>query len=156
MDGGPSVTSVPGSILSGGYDEAEEGCLSTGVHLQLLFQYYCRFGRSGTDHDIDTLDNAMYAKFMRDCPGLLRPGPQGQAEADLLFLKHKAKSLRRVSYWQVRGRLWAWGWLPLSRPRWAPRSLSLPSHPHPPTPPPPFPPHTVAGDPGRDGQPQVP
>ena len=38
MDGGPSVTSVPGSILSGGYDEAEEGCLSTGVHLQLLRQ----------------------------------------------------------------------------------------------------------------------
>jgi hypothetical protein len=104
MDGGPSVTSVPGSILSGGgYDEAEEGSLTTGVHLQLLFQYYCRFGRSGTDHDIDTLDNAMYAKFTRDCPGLLtRPGPLSQAEADLLFLKHKTKSLRRVSYWQVR------------------------------------------------------
>ena len=106
MDGGPSVASVPGSssVLSGGTAPEDEGAaapLTTGVHLQLLFQYYCRFGRSGTDHDIDTLDNAMYAKFTRDCPGLLAR-PLGAAECDLLFLKHKAKALRRATYGQVR------------------------------------------------------
>ena len=109
MDGGPSVISVPGSILSGGteHDEAFSesaagAALPTGVHLQLLFQDYCRFGRSGTDHDIDTLDNAMYAKFTRDCPGLLAR-PLSAADCDLLFVKHKAKPLRRITYGQVRG-----------------------------------------------------
>ena len=109
MDGGPSVVSVPGSILSGGtehdeaFSESAAGAsLPTGVHLQLLFQYYCRFGRSGTDHDIDTLDNAMYAKFTRDCPGLLTR-PLSAADCDLLFVKHKAKPLRRITYGQVRG-----------------------------------------------------
>jgi hypothetical protein len=76
--------------------------LDHSVHLQLLFQYYCRFGRSGTDHDIDTMDNAMYAKFTRDSPGLLQR-PFTAAEADLLFARLKTKSLRRITYGQVRG-----------------------------------------------------
>ena len=92
--GGDSVSNV--TLPSEGVDPPFE----TSMHLQLLFQYYCRFGRSGTDHDIETLDNAMYAKFTRDCPGLLQR-PLTVAEADLLFSKHKTKALRRITYVQV-------------------------------------------------------
>ena len=113
---GPSVVVIPTSphsvsraeSLYGGESQTLGGGVSSSpdldqsVHLQLLFQYYCRFGRSGTDHDIDTMDNAMYAKFTRDSPGLLQR-PFTAAEADLLFARLKTKSLRRITYGQVRG-----------------------------------------------------
>lgn len=75
--------------------------LDANVHLQLLFQYYCRFGRSGVDHDIDTMDIVMFAKFTRDCPDLLDKA-LNPTEADLIFVKAKTKAQRRVSYGQVR------------------------------------------------------
>ena len=93
--------SLYGGESIGNLTQTPEGdSLETSIHLQLLFQYYCRFGRSGTDHDIETLDNAMYAKFTRDCPGLLQR-PLTVAEADLLFSRMKTKALRRITYVQV-------------------------------------------------------
>ena len=96
-----SVFSGVGSVTEFGDVDESLPALDTSIHLQLLFQYYCRFGRSGVDHDIDTLDNSMYAKFARDCPGLLLK-PLNPAECDLLFVKHKSKTLRRINYGQVR------------------------------------------------------
>lgn len=126
---GPSVVVIPTSphsvsraeSLYGGDSQTLQNVssfsppdLDQAVHLQLLFQYYCRFGRSGTDHDIDTMDNAMYAKFTRDSPGLLQR-PFTAAEADLLFARLKTKSLRRITYGQVReekGEEVVGGWTP--------------------------------------------
>ena len=75
--------------------------LDPNMHLQLLFQYYCRFGRSGVDHDIDTLDIVMFAKFTRDCPDLLDKA-LNPTEVDLIFVKAKTKAQRRASYGQAR------------------------------------------------------
>jgi len=56
--------------------EEEEAALSapldTNTQLQLIFQYYCRFGRTGGSGDEqDTLDGANFAKLTRECPDLL-------------------------------------------------------------------------------------
>ena len=95
LSASPSLTiSAPAASASG-------GALETNVHLQLLFQYYCRFGRSGVDHDIDTMDCGMFAKFSRDCPDLLDRALNA-TEVDLLFVKAKSKAARRITYGQVR------------------------------------------------------
>lgn len=89
------------SVVSGEGDDAGSGQLDTSLQLQLLFQYYCRFGRTGRETEVETLDNVMWAKFCRDTPGLLdrRVTP---TEADLIFVKVKSKHSRRVDYNQVR------------------------------------------------------
>lgn len=90
------------SVVSGDVgNDVGGGQLDTSLQLQLLFQYYCRFGRTGRETEIETLDNVMWAKFCRDTPGLLdrRVTP---TEADLIFVKVKSKHSRRVDYNQVR------------------------------------------------------
>lgn len=89
--------------------------LDTNVMLQLLFQYYCRFGRTAgmNDEGTDTLDSFNFAKFTRECPGLLEGNRlSGNAssmtsgtllnptEVDLIFVKCKTKNARRLTYSQ--------------------------------------------------------
>jgi hypothetical protein len=92
--GTPSVMSL--------YDDGIGGIegVDTNLALQLLFQYYCRFGRSGKTTELETMDNAMFAKFLRDTPCLLdrRLTP---TEGDLIFFKCKEKASRRINYSQV-------------------------------------------------------
>ena len=95
------LSASPSLTLTAGTGAAAGSALDPNVHLQLLFQYYCRFGRSGVDHDIDTMDCVMFAKFTRDCPELLDK-VLNPTEVDLLFVKAKAKAQRRLTYGQVR------------------------------------------------------
>ena len=99
----PTAIHLPSSASSvasgGGGDDGEE--LDANVQLQLLFQYYCRFGRTAKETEIETLDNAMWAKFCRDTPGLL-DRRLSATELDLVFFKVKSKAARRIDYNQVR------------------------------------------------------
>lgn len=87
--------------------------LDTNVLLQLLFQYYCRFGRtSGMSDEGDTLDSFNFAKFTRECPGLLDRSSNANngavaerqiltpTEVDLIFVKCRTKGSRRLHYAQ--------------------------------------------------------
>ena len=103
---GSCAPSVNMSLYDGDGERAgsAEGQIDTNLALQLLFQYYCRFGRAGSDTELETMDNVNFAKFLRDTPGLLdrRLTP---SVGDLFFLKCKEKSTRRITYSQVsRGR----------------------------------------------------
>jgi hypothetical protein len=52
-----------------GEEAALSAPLDTNTQLQLIFQYYCRFGRTGGSGDEqDTLDGANFAKLTRECP----------------------------------------------------------------------------------------
>jgi hypothetical protein len=74
--------------------------LDANVMLQLLFQYYCRFGRtSGMTDEEDFLDSFNFAKFTRDCPGLLDK-TLNPTEIDLIFVKCRTKGSRRLAYGQ--------------------------------------------------------
>ena len=55
-------------------------------------QYYCRFGRtSGSGDEEEALDNANFAKFTRECPGLLDKSLNPR-EVDLIFVKVKSRA----------------------------------------------------------------
>ena len=55
-------------------------------------QYYCRFGRtSGSGDEEEALDNANFAKFTRECPGLLDRALNTR-EVDLIFVKVKSRT----------------------------------------------------------------
>ncbi len=100
------------SSVASGADESRGGGgddgLDTALQLQLLFQYYCRYGRTGRETEVETLDNAMWSKFCRDSPGLLdrRASP---TELDLVFYKVKAKAARRIDYNLGGGGVWGGG-----------------------------------------------
>jgi hypothetical protein len=107
---GPVGLSTPGSGMraGAGAGSATPGSpsagssrpLDTNVMLQLLFQYYCRFGRtSGMTDDEDTLDSFNFAKFTRECPGLLDK-TLNPTEVDLVFVKVRTKGARRLTYSQ--------------------------------------------------------
>lgn len=92
----PGHTVAATVSVDGDADNAEP--IDANVQLQLLFQYYCRFGRTGSGGDEeDTIDSFNFAKFTRECPGLLdrRLNP---TEVDLIFVKCKAKGGRRLHY----------------------------------------------------------
>ncbi|OQR96327.1 Sulfate Permease (SulP) Family [Thraustotheca clavata] len=63
--------------------------------LRGVFQYYCRFGRTGGADN--TMDGTNFAKFCRECPSLLglKFVP---VDIDLTFAKFKPKGARRISY----------------------------------------------------------
>ena len=73
--------------------------IDTNAQLQLVFQYYCRFGRTGGHTGEDTMDNVNFAKFARECPRLL-DRRLDRTEVDLIFTKVKAKGKRRITYSQ--------------------------------------------------------
>ena len=72
--------------------------MDTTTHLQLVFQYYCRFGRTGGHYDA-TMDSFQFGKLTRDCPGLL-DDLITPTEVDLVFIKVKAKTARRITFSQ--------------------------------------------------------
>lgn len=46
--------------------------LDTNTQLQLLYSFYCRFGRTaGSGDEASDIDGANFAKLCRECPGLL-------------------------------------------------------------------------------------
>ena len=83
--------------------------------LKFVFQYYCRFGRTGAKgaaektlgtcwyvegckvSDAGTLDNTNFAKYCRQCPGLLSE-KFTKTSVDLIFMKAKKKGMRRLTY----------------------------------------------------------
>ncbi len=79
--------------------QAETFPIDTNAQLQLVFQYYCRFGRTGGHSGEDTMDNVNFAKFARECPRLL-DRRLDRTEVDLIFTKVKAKGKRRITYSQ--------------------------------------------------------
>jgi hypothetical protein len=74
-DGGSDALS--GSGTSG--DEGDSASalnnatpLDTNTQLQLLYSFYCRFGRTaGSGDEASDIDNVNFAKMARECPGLL-------------------------------------------------------------------------------------
>lgn len=67
---GESASVLAGGAAAGG--DGEESPLDTNTQLQLIFSYYCKFGRTGGAGDEqDTLDNANFSKFARECPDLM-------------------------------------------------------------------------------------
>lgn len=95
---GESASVLAGGAAAGG--EGEESPLDTNTQLQLIFSYYCKFGRTGGAGDEqDTLDNANFSKFARECPDLM-DRVLNATEVDLIFVKCKAKGARRLSYGQ--------------------------------------------------------
>jgi len=79
--------------------QSETFPIDTNAQLQLVFQYYCRFGRTGGHSGEDTMDNVNFAKFARECPRLL-DRRLDRTEVDLIFTKVKAKGTRRITYSQ--------------------------------------------------------
>ena len=78
----------------------DDSIADANVQLQLIFQYYCRFGRTGGQgEDTDTLDAFNFSKLTRECPGMLDRNLT-PAQADLIFVKCKPKGARRVTYGQ--------------------------------------------------------
>lgn len=73
--------------------------IDTNAQLQLVFQYYCRFGRTGGHSGEDTMDNVNWAKFARECPGLV-DRRLDRTEVDLIFTKVKTRGKRRITYSQ--------------------------------------------------------
>ncbi|KAF0732335.1 hypothetical protein Ae201684_010621 [Aphanomyces euteiches] len=66
--------------------------------LRAVFQFYCRFGRTGAHGTSETtMDNANFAKFCRECPQLVGDN-FSPVDIDLTFVKVKAKGERRISY----------------------------------------------------------
>ena len=68
--------------------------------LKYVFQYYCRFGRTGSKGAGErTLDNSNFAKFCRECPDLVTlSGAFNKEGVDLIFIKSKKKGARRLTY----------------------------------------------------------
>ena len=74
--------------------------VDTNIQLQLLFQYYCRYGRTGGQgEEQDTMDGTNFNKLTRECPGMLDRNLT-PAQADLIFMKCKPKTVRRITYGQ--------------------------------------------------------
>ncbi|KAF0682926.1 Aste57867_24939 [Aphanomyces stellatus] len=66
--------------------------------LKGVFQFYCRFGRTGARGPSETtMDNANFAKFCRECPRLVDHNFSA-VDIDLTFVKVKAKGERRITY----------------------------------------------------------
>lgn len=74
--------------------------VDTNTQLQLLFQYFCRWGRTGgSGEESETIDSFNFAKFTRECPDLLTR-VLTPTEVDLIFVKCKPKGTRRLNYGQ--------------------------------------------------------
>lgn len=74
--------------------------LDANTQLQLIFQYYCRFGRTGPRGTAqDTIDSFNFMRLARECPGLL-DARLDRAEVDLIFAKCRSKGQRRLEYRQ--------------------------------------------------------
>jgi hypothetical protein len=74
--------------------------LDANTQLQLIFQYYCKFGRTGSKGDEQmTIDSFNFMKFARECPSLL-DSRLDHTEVDLIFTKCRAKHKRRLTYRQ--------------------------------------------------------
>lgn len=72
--------------------------MDTAQQLQYIFKYYCAFGRTGGRGAAQqTLDNANFMKFARECPGLLTR-KLNRTEIDLIFTKAKPKFERRLDF----------------------------------------------------------
>jgi hypothetical protein len=81
-------------------EDGEDGGIDTNTQLQLIFQYYCRFGRTGGMGDEqDTIDSFNFAKLTRECPGMLDRNLT-PTQVDLIFIKSKPKAARRITYGQ--------------------------------------------------------
>ncbi|KAI9911451.1 hypothetical protein PsorP6_009501 [Peronosclerospora sorghi] len=66
--------------------------------LKAIFQYYCRFGRTGPKGvEEKTLDNSNFVKLCRDCPDLIGTS-LSNTDVDLIFVKSKKKGERRINY----------------------------------------------------------
>lgn len=98
----PAPTDGPGlhpSVIDLG-DGGPPRPVDTNSQLMLVFQYYCRFGRTGGRNvSEDTIDNVNFAKFSRECPGLLGKRVD-KTEIDLVFTRAKDKKGRRLNYEQ--------------------------------------------------------
>lgn len=89
----PAVSPMMGATLA-------PDALSLDTQLQLLFLYFCKYGRTGGKGDQeDTMDNFMFSKSIKDSPGLMGCMITS-AEVDLTFAKCKAKQSRRLTYSQ--------------------------------------------------------
>lgn len=73
--------------------------LDTNTQLQLIFQYYCRYGRTSGKETEDTIDSFNFMKFVKECPDLL-DSLLTPTEVDLIFVKCKDKTARRLTYGQ--------------------------------------------------------
>ncbi len=74
--------------------------LDANTQLQLIFQYYCRFGRTGPRGTAqDTIDSFNFMRLARECPDLL-DSRLDRAEVDLIFAKCRSKGQRRLEYRQ--------------------------------------------------------
>jgi p25-alpha len=65
------------------------------TRLLLIFQYYCRFGR--TSSDSNKLDSFNFMHFVKESPGML-DDVLTTTEVDLIFLKSKPKTSRRLDF----------------------------------------------------------
>ena len=61
-----------------------------------LFHYYANYGRTASMR-VETIDNGMFAKFMRDCPGMIGADFE-MTRADLCFIRCRPKGERRLPF----------------------------------------------------------
>jgi hypothetical protein len=62
-----------------------------------IFDFYANFGRSAVMSYQDSMDNFMFMKFAKECPGLIDP-VLNKTEIDLIFTKAKPKFERRLDF----------------------------------------------------------
>ena len=61
-----------------------------------LFHYYANYGRTASMR-VETIDNGMFAKFLRDCPGMIGADFE-MTRADLCFIRCRPKGERRLPF----------------------------------------------------------